>query len=455
MATTANTAAIIAIEAANVALQAANTAQIAASQAGVSASRAGNVTNITVINPNAAGTPGSLQFASNANQLSASSSLVFDPNTANLQVSGNLKVIQSIEAETIQLKSAIANGNIQAETLIAARIESLANLVVGNRITSNVVAANVFVGNGSQLTGILLQNNPTLTGNVSVPNVSLNGPISAPVPLGLFNNILSLKANINSPNFTGNPTAPTLTNVSTSTNSIATTAFVQLVANTKANLSNITLTNVSLVGNITAPTQIASSNSNAVATTQFVQNQKINLNLAGIPTAPNPNANATSNQIATVSFARSSGAPSIIMSRRIGTNLNVPGDTWTNIPFDTFDRNIVAGAVFDGNNFDLPAGTYVYNAYAPFFGQGNIYLRLLNTDTTTVLQNICHALGSFLGNVSGSGTTILNGTGQFTLSGTTTLSLQIRWSDPVVIGSRSILGSAGYQSAYMQFWKIT
>jgi hypothetical protein len=90
MATTANTAANIAIEAANVALQAANTAQIAASQAGVSASRSGNVTNITVINPNAAGTPGSLQFASSANQLSSSTNLVFYPNTANLQMLVNL-----------------------------------------------------------------------------------------------------------------------------------------------------------------------------------------------------------------------------------------------------------------------------------------------------------------------------------------------------------------------------
>ncbi len=446
MATTANTAANIAIEAANVAVRAANTAQIAASQAGISASKSGNVTNITVINPNAAGTPGSLQFASSANQLSASSNLVFDPNTANLQISGNLKVIQSIEAETIQLKSAVANGNIQAERIIAARIESLANLSVANRITSNVVAANVFVGNGSQLTGILLQNNPTLTGNVSVPNVSLNGPISAPVPLGLFNDILALKANINSPNFTGNPTAPTLTNVSTSTNSIATTAFVQLVANTKANLSNVTLTNVSLVGNVFAPTLVASSNTNAVATTQFVQNQKINLNLSGVPTAPTPNANATSNQIATVSFARSSGAPSIIMSRRIGTTLNIPENTWTNIPFDTFDRNIVTGAVFVGNNFDLPAGTYVYNAYTPIASLGNLYLRLLNIDTTTVLQNICYAIGTSV--------TSLNGTGQFTLSGTTTLSLQIRWSDPSGEGPSYIYASAGYQSAYMQFWKI-
>jgi hypothetical protein len=443
MATTANTAAIIAIEAANVALQAANTAQIAASQAGVSASRSGNVTNITVINPNAAGVPGSLQFASNANQLSASSSLVFDPNTANLQVSGNLRVIQSIQAETIQLKSAIANGNIQAETLIAARIESLANLSVANRITSNVVAANVFVGNGSQLTGILLQNNPTLTGNVSVPNVSLNGSISAPVPLGLFNDILALKANINSPNFTGNPTAPTLTNVSTSTNSIATTAFVQLVANTKANLSNVTLTNVSLVGNITAPTQVASSNSNAVATTQFVQNQKINLNLSGLPTAPIPNANAVANQIATAGFVRSTGAPCVILSRRGGSALAWNPGVWQNIPFDTFDRNTISAAI-DGTGFDLPAGTYVYQTDVGVSSNGSvteIYMRLQNVDTSFTIQNIS------------SGRT--QGVGQFTLSGLTTLAIQVNGSITGVISPQFGLPiGQGYQQSYIQLFKV-
>jgi hypothetical protein len=445
MATTANTAANIAIEAANVAIQAANTAQIAASQAGVSASRAGNVTNITVINPNAAGTPGSLQFASTSNQLSSSTNLVFDPNTANLQLLGNLRVSQHVEVETIQLRSAIANGNIQTETLIAARIESLANLSVANRITSNVVAANVFVGNGSQLTGILLQNNPTLTGNVSVPNVGIDGSIFAPATIGLLKDSLSFKANINSPNFTGNPTAPTLTNVSTSTNSIATTAFVQLVANTKANLSNVTLTNVSLVGNITAPTQIASSNSNDVATTQFVQNQKIDLNLAGIPTAPNPNANATSNQIATVSFARSSGAPSLIMSRRTGVSFTITTG-YTSVPFDTFERNII-GATFDGNNFNLPAGTYVYNISIPVTttdGTAEIYARFQNVDTSFTLQNIVAG--------SASGSTILFGTGQVTIDGTTTIGLQMLRIQS--LGTASVLATAGFQTSMIQFWKI-
>jgi hypothetical protein len=449
MSTTANTAANIATTAANVAVQAANVAQTAASQAAVSASRGSNVTNITVINPNAAGIPGSLQFASTSNQLSASRNLVFDQNTSNLELQGNLKIRQALEAQTIQLQSAIANGNIQAETLIASGIRSLANLQVANRVTANVVSANTFVGDGSNLTGILKQNNATLTGNVSIPNVSVSGPLFAPVPLKLLVDQLALKANINSPNFTGNPTAPTLTNVSSSSNSIATTAFVQLVANTKANLSNVTLTNVSLVGNVFAPTQFANTSNTTVATTKFVQDQKINLNLSGLPTAPIPNANAAANQIATVSFARSSGAPSIILSRRTGTDVNFSVGTWVTIPFDTLDRNI-AGAIIIGNNFDLLAGTYVYTITIPVHCIGSdtinsFYTRFLNVDTGFALQSIS---ATSIGDWS---TATITGTGQFTLSGTTTIALQgLQGDSPTA----RIDGFAGYQSGVIQFWKI-
>jgi len=443
MSITANTAANIATIAANVAVQAANVAQTAASQAAVSASRGSNVTNITVINPNAAGVPGSLQFASTSNQLSASRNLVFDQNTSNLELQGNLKIRQALEAQTIQLQSAIANGNIQAETLIASGIRSLANLQVANRVTANVVSANTFVGDGSNLTGILKQNNPTLTGNVSIPNISISGPLFAPVPLQLLVDQLALKANINSPSFTGNPTAPTLTNVSSSSNSIATTAFVQLVANTKANLSNVTLTNVSLVGNVFAPTQFANTSNTTVATTRFVQDQKINLNLSGLPTAPIPNANAVANQIATAGFVRSTGAPCVILSRRGGSALAWNPGVWQNIPFDTFDRNTI-GAAIDGNSFDLPAGTYVYQTDVRVSSNGGvteIYMRLQNVDTSFTIQNIS------------SGRT--QGVGQFTLSGLTTCAIQVNGSITGVISPQfSLPIGQGYQQAYIQLFKV-
>ena len=443
MSTTANTEAIIARQAANIALTAANTAQIAASQAAAAASQGQNVTNITVVNPPAAGIPGSLQFASTSNQLSASRNLVFDQNSSNLEISGNLKVQQVIETQTLQLRSAVADGNIRAERLIAASIESLANLQVANRVTANLVFANTFVGDGGNLTGILKPNNPTLTGNVSVPNISLSGPLQAPVPLRLLTDSLNLKANINSPNFTGNPTAPTLTNVSSSSNSIATTAFVQLVANTKANLSNVTLTNVSLVGNILAPTQPSFTSNNTVATTSFVQAQKINLNLSGIPTAPTPNANAVANQIATAGFVRSTGAPCVILSRRGGSTVTWNQNIWQTIPFDTFDRNTI-GAVIDGNSFDLPAGTYVYETNVNVVPNGTItqiYMRLQNVDTNFTIQNI--SVGRTIG------------VGQFTLSGLTTLAIQVNGSITGVVTPQFTLPiGQGYQQSYIQLFKV-
>lgn len=446
---TANTATTQAIEAANVAVQAAQSAQVSASQAATAASQGTNVTNITVINPNAAGIVGAVQFASSSNQLSASRNLVFDQSTSNLQLIGNLSVDKTIKAGTLEFKNAIVSGDIQVGTITAARVESLANISVANRITANVISANVFVGDGSQLTGILLQDNATLTGNVTIPNIDLTGPLLSPVPLGLLIDSLEPKANINSPNFTGNPTAPTLTNASTSTDSIATTAFVQLVANTKANTTNVTLTDVSLIGNVFAPTQIANTNDDTVATTKFVQDQKINLNLSGIPTAPIPNTNAVANQIATVSFARSSGAPSIILSRRIGTNVAFSVGNWVTIPFETLDRNI-AGLTIAGDNFDLLPGTYVYNISIPVHSTGSgtitgFYTRFLNVDTGFVLQTIS---ATSIGDLS---TASITGTGQFTLSGTTTIALQGLQTDGP---TARIDGYSGYQSGVIQFWKV-
>lgn len=233
MSISANTAATIATTAANNALQAAQAAQVAASQADIAARRGSNVTNLTVINPPAAGITGAVQFSSGSNQLSGSRNFVFDQFASNLQIVGNLNVQNLIQTNNVNSKSMTVLGTMTSETIIAAKIESLANIRVANRVDANVVFANSFYGNGSQLTGLLSPNNPTLTGNVSVPLITLDASTNAPVPLGLLKDVLPTKANINSPNFTGIPTAPTITNVTTSDNSIATTAFVQLVMNTK------------------------------------------------------------------------------------------------------------------------------------------------------------------------------------------------------------------------------
>lgn len=445
MSISANTAATIATTAANNALQAAQAAQVAASQADIAARRGSNVTNLTVINPPAAGITGAVQFSSGSNQLSGSRNFVFDQFASNLQIVGNLNVQNLIQTNNVNSKSMTVLGTMTSETIIAAKIESLANIRVANRVDANVVFANSFYGNGSQLTGLLSPNNPTLTGNVSVPLITLDASTNAPVPLGLLKDVLPTKANINSPNFTGIPTAPTITNVTTSDNSIATTAFVQLVMNTKANTSNVTLTNVNLLGNITAPTQTPTANNNLLATTQFVQNQKISPIFSGIPIVPTPNG-AVNSQIATVGFVRTSSAPNIIISRRTANSLIVPQNMFTNIPFDTFDRN-TAGAVFDGTNFDLLSGTYVYSVFISAqlsLTSSSVKLRFLNLDTSFVIQNIS-SITSNIGSLS------LSGSGQFSLSGTTTVGLQIFTG----LGSQvTITGDSGFQTGLIQFWKV-
>ena len=79
-------------------------------------------------------------------------------------------------------------------------------------------------------------------------------------------NKVSGAAGLASPNFTGNPRAPTQTAGNDSTR-IANTAFVQDA------VSNVTLTSPSLTGNPTAPTPPAGDNDTSIANTAFVQGE--------------------------------------------------------------------------------------------------------------------------------------------------------------------------------------
>ena len=96
----------------------------------------------------------------------------------------------------------------------------------------------------------------SVTGAVLVSQTELN------YLAGLNANIISLlalKANLNSPAITGTPTAPTAA-ASTNSTQIATTAFVQAQKVSPA-----------LTGTPTAPTATTGANNTQIATTQFVQ----------------------------------------------------------------------------------------------------------------------------------------------------------------------------------------
>lgn len=84
-----------------------------------------------------------------------------------------------------------------------------------------------------------------------------------------FANLNTDKAELASPAFTGNPTAPTQSGGNNSTR-IATTAFVQGEIATKANLASPTFTGVPA-----APTAAGGTSTTQIATTAFVQQEKI------------------------------------------------------------------------------------------------------------------------------------------------------------------------------------
>ena len=100
---------------------------------------------------------------------------------------------------------------------------------------------------------------------------------------------ISSKADINSPTFTGTPTAPTA-NSATNNTQIATTAFVQTIAGSLGTISTQDADDVEITGGtiddvvINAATQDTGDDSTLVATTAFVQ-QEITANEYTLPYA--------------------------------------------------------------------------------------------------------------------------------------------------------------------------
>ena len=124
------------------------------------------------------------------------------------------------------------------------------------------------------------------------------------------------KAPLASPVFTGTPTAPTPADGDVSLK-IATTAFVRSSAPVlsvagKTGTVSLAVGDVSgaaplfaptFSGTVTAPTATYGTNSTVVATTAFVQGEKVSPAFTGAPTAPTAGAGAANAQIATTLYA--------------------------------------------------------------------------------------------------------------------------------------------------------
>lgn len=148
-----------------------------------------------------------------------------------------------------------------------------------------------------------------------------------------------------SPAFSGQPTAPTAS-PGTNTTQIATTAFVQSLLAGKANTSSPTFT-----GQPKAPTAPAGTNTTQLATTAFVR-RAVDVSLAdkantdsptftGEPKAPTANFGDNSTKIATTAFVQSAVQPSAVtLYVNATTGSDTTGDGTQSAPFKTIQKAI-------------------------------------------------------------------------------------------------------------------
>ena len=123
----------------------------------------------------------------------------------------------------------------------------------------------------------------------------------------ILNNLSVATATSGGLHLAGSPTADTPATAS-SNNFIATTEFVQLNKVSPA-----------FTGTPTAPTAITATNSTQIATTAFVQNNKVSPAFTGTPTAPTATTGTNTTQIATTAFVQNQLAADKISPAFTGT----------------------------------------------------------------------------------------------------------------------------------------
>ncbi len=249
--------------------------------------------------------------------------------------------------------------------------------------------------------------------------------------------LLSEKAPLASPTFTGTPVAPT-PSVETNSERLATTAFVYLIKAailgapptaldtlqkiagaigndasfsatvTQALAAKAPLANPVFTGNPTAPTQTAGNNSTRLATTAFVQAALSALattfeglvapkapsaspTFTGTPTSPTPAAGANSTQIATTAFVQA--ATSVLNSSiqaALGSKAPLANPALTGNP--------TAPTQATGNNSTRLATTAFVQAAVAALNLGQLARMDLNNlfYTGTSVSNTNYPIGSIL-----------------------------------------------------------
>ena len=259
------------------------------------------------------------------------------------------------------------------------------------------------------------------------------------------NSLQALKAPIDSPVFTGVPTAPTPADGDVSTK-LATTEFVRLSAPvlsvaSKTGAVSLTVADVSgaapldapiFTGVVTAPTPIYGSNSIIVATTAFVQGEKFNTTFTGVPSAPTAPAGTNGAQIATTAYTDTAVSNFNSIVAATYAPLISPAlsgtPTSTTFAYGTNGTQIATTAFVQGEKVS-PAFTGAPTAPTAANGTSNTQIA-----TTAFVNNITGTLGTMSqqnansvaitgGTVSGLGTPLAlvdGGTGSSTAAGART-----------------------------------
>ena len=279
------------------------------------------------------------------------------------------------------------------------------------------------------------------------------------------NSLQALKAPIDSPVFTGVPTAPTPADGDVSLQ-IATTAFVRssapvLSVATKTGAVLLQVTDVAgaapivspaFLGSVTAPTVAYGTNTIAVATTAFVQGEKVSPAFTGVPTAPTALPATSNTQIATTGYTDTaiSNFNSIVAATYaplISPALSGT-PTSTTFAYGTNGTQIATTAFVQGEKVS-PAFTGAPTAPTAANGTSNTQIA-----TTAFVNNITGTLGTMSqqnanavaitgGTVSGLATPIAlvdGGTGSSTAAGART-NLGLASGATTIVGTMAVLNA--------------
>lgn len=212
--------------------------------------------------------------------------------------------------------------------------------------------------------------------------------------------LYTFKANLNSPTFTGVPSAPT-PDVGDNSTKIATTAFV---ATSFSPLSSPTFT-----GTPTAPTATSGTASTQIATTAFVDTSFAKLvspTFTGTPSAPTATLGTSTTQIATTAFVRT--GVSDASNAAAGAVGEYQSNTGTSVSLTT---NVNANLA----QLTLTAGDWDITAVGQFVG-GNATLIKLGIHTVSATFGAFNTYIQVSANFPASSTSNINGPATYRLS---------------------------------------